>query len=58
MDNSFIILKYKGFRASCAKFHKGEQNDRTKTLAEFPDPILNDYGLTWNLLNNLGASLI
>ena len=47
MDNSFIILKYNGFsdRAPCTKLHKGEQKDRTKTLAQFPDHILNDYGL-------------
>ena len=45
MDNSFIILKYNGFsdRAPHTKFHKGEQKDRTKTLVEFPDYILNDY---------------
>ena len=38
-------LKYNGFsdRAPCTKLHKGEQRDRTKTLAEFPDCILNDY---------------
>ena len=29
-------------RAPCTN-HKGEQKDRTKTLAEFPDHILNDY---------------
>ena len=27
----------------CTKLHKCEQKDRTKTLAEFPDHILNDY---------------
>ena len=45
MDNSFIIIKYNGFsdRAPCTKLHKGEQKDRTKTLAEFPVHILNDY---------------
>ena len=34
-------------RAPCTKLHiqyKGEQRDRTKTLAEFPDHILNDDG--------------
>ena len=47
LDNSFIILKYNGFsdRAPCTKLHKDEQKDRTKTLAEFPDHILNDYDL-------------
>ena len=47
LDNSFIILKYNGFsvRAPCTKLHKVEQKDRTKTLAEFPDHILNDYGI-------------
>ena len=30
-------------RAPCTKLHKVEQKDRTKTLAEFPDHILNDY---------------
>ena len=27
----------------CTKLHKVEQKDRTKTLAEFPDHVLNDY---------------
>ena len=31
----------------CTKLHKGEQKDRTKTLAEFPDHIFNDYGGKW-----------
>ena len=45
LDNSFIILKYNVLsdRAPCTKLHKVEQKDRTKTLAEFPDHILNDY---------------
>ena len=45
LDNSFIILKYNGFsdRAPCTNLHIGEQKDRTMTLAEFPDHILNDY---------------
>ena len=40
-----MILKYNGFsdRAPCTKLHKVEQKDRTKTLAEFPDYVLNDY---------------
>ena len=46
LDNSFIILKYNGFsdRGPCTKLHKVKQKDRTKTLAESPDHILNDYG--------------
>ena len=51
MDNSFIILKYNGFsdRAPCTNLHtcKGEQKDRTKTLTEFPDHILNDCLITY-----------
>ena len=31
-------------RAPCTKLHKVEQKDRTKSLAEFLDHILNDYG--------------
>ena len=30
-------------QSPCTKLHKVEQKDRTKTLAEFPDHILNDY---------------
>ena len=45
MDNSFIVLKYNA-QWPCTKLHKGKQKDRTKTLAEFPDHILNDYGLS------------
>ena len=43
LDNSFIILKYNGFSDRAQNCMKGEQNDRTKTLAEFRDHILNDY---------------
>ena len=35
-----------GRSSPCTKLHKDEQKDRTKTLAEFPDHILNDYGET------------
>ena len=31
-------------RAPCTKVHKREQKDRTKTLAEFPNRVLKDYG--------------
>jgi hypothetical protein len=46
LDDSFIILKYNVFidRAPCTKLHKREQKDRTKTLAEFPNHVLKDYG--------------
>ena len=33
-------------RTPCTKLHKGEQKERTKILAEFPDHILNDYDQT------------
>ena len=35
-------------RAPCTNLHKGVQKDRTKTLAEFPDDILNEYVLMGN----------
>ena len=59
MDNSFIILKYNGFsdRALCTKLHKIEQKDRTKSLAEFPDHILNDYVETNEELTDLDDGL-
>ena len=28
------------------KLHKSEQKDRTKTLVEFPNHVLKDYGIT------------
>jgi hypothetical protein len=48
LDDSLIILKYNVFidRAPCKKLHKREQKDRTKTLAEFPNHVLKDYGIT------------
>jgi hypothetical protein len=30
--------------APCTKLHKREQKDRTKTLPEFPNHVLKDYG--------------
>ena len=43
LDNSFIILKYSGFSDRAQNcIIKGEQKDRIKTLAEFPDYIFND----------------
>jgi hypothetical protein len=46
LDDSFIILKYNVFidRAPCTKLHKREQKDSTKTLPEFPNHVLKDYG--------------
>ena len=50
MDNSFIILKYDGFsdHAMMQRAHSncrgGEQKDRTKIFAEFPDHISIDFG--------------
>jgi hypothetical protein len=43
----FIILKYNVFidRAPCTKLHKRKGKDRTKTLAEFPNHVLKDYGV-------------
>ena len=36
----------------CTKLQKGEQKDRTKTLAEVPDHILNDYIYIYVLINS------
>ena len=40
------MLKYSVFsdRAPCTNLDKGEQKDRTESLAGFADNILNDYG--------------
>jgi hypothetical protein len=32
-------------RAPCTKLHKREQKDTTKTLVEFPNHVLKDYGI-------------
>ena len=37
----WVILQW-----PCTKLHKGEQKDRTKSFAEFPNYISIDYGLT------------
>ena len=44
-------------RAPCTNLHKDEQKDRTKTLAEFPDHILNDYGI-WHIRTGTHRSLL
>jgi hypothetical protein len=50
LDDSLIILKYNVFidRAPCTKLHKREQKDTTKTLGEFPNHVLKDYGCIRN----------
>jgi hypothetical protein len=46
LDDLLIILKYNVFIDREKKLHKREQKDRTKTLAEFPNHVLKDYGIT------------
>ena len=41
----------------CTKLHKVEQKDRTKTLAEFPDHILNDFDSTDHALPSQAMKL-
>ena len=39
----------------CTELHKGEQKDRTKTLAEFPTNIqyqIGFYGILWDRKSN------
>jgi hypothetical protein len=60
LDDSLIILKYNVFidRTPCTKLHKREQKDRTKTLAEFPNHVLKDYGLVGCGANTISRNVI
>ena len=46
-------MKYNVFidRAPCTKLHKREQKDRTKTLAEFSNHVLKDYGFNYGYID-------